>query len=234
MGAGDLTGAGGAPVSVGVVFERFPASIRGAVVVRGTDPDPHQIELVEAWVAEAHAWSRPVHPVATDPVVVDMAPRGEVLIPFDVSLAAMDPGWYVAAAEVDVDGQQRIRGPEEGKRFMVPWPRERVRKGVVAEDVAIRARGTKGAVIERIEGKADRTVIRWSHAPGEEPEFGDLRVSAGSRRLPVLDSSHDPATGARTTVAYPILANHRRLTVEVTAGSGTARRGPWSTTIDLP
>ncbi|MGH2724470.1 MAG: hypothetical protein ACRDI0_09445 [Actinomycetota bacterium] len=239
MGAGDLSGAteaGSAPVSVGVVFERFPASIRGAVVVRGTDPDPHQVELVGAWVAEAHAWSRPVHGVAIDPVTVDMAPRSEVLIPFDVPLAGMGPGWYVAAAEVEVDGKGRVRGPEDGKRFLVPWPGDQVRKGLVPADLTIRVPGSDGAVVERLECKGDRAIVRWRHAAGEEAEFGDLRVAAGSRRLPELEASHDAATGARVTVVYPILKAHRRLTFELDRRrrpDKPPQRGKWSATLDL-
>jgi hypothetical protein len=239
VGARDLTeGTPGpaVPVTVGVVFERFPASIRGAVVVRGADPDPHQVGLVQAWVAEAHAWSRTTHPVAVDPVVVDLAPRAEVMIPFDVPLGAMRPGWYVVAAEVDVDGQERVRGPEDGKRFLVPWPGEQVRKGPVTADVAIRVPGSSGAVVERLVCKGDRAVVRWRHAPGEEPEFGELRVAAGSRKLPVLESSHDPATGARTSVVHPVFKDDRRITFELDrrlVSGKPPQRGKWSASLDL-
>lgn len=239
MGAGDLTPAGAdpdAPVAVGAVFERFPASIRGAVVVRGMDPDPHQVRFVEASVVEAAGSGRPVCRVGVDPVTVDIAPRAEVLIPFDVPLAGIAPGWYVVSAEVEVDGHRRVRGPENGKRFVVPWPRESVRMGTVRADRAIDVPAGGEAVIERLECKADRTVIRWRHGAGEEPEFGELRVSAGSRRLPVLEGSFDPATGARTTVAYPVLKSHRRLVFELDRRflpGQPPQRGPWSTTLDL-
>jgi hypothetical protein len=223
-----------------VVYERFPASVRGAVVVRGTDPEPHQIKLNELSVTEAHAPTRVAHPVPTGSVTVDVVPRGEVLIPFDVPFADLSPGWFTVVAEVVVDGQRRVRGPEGGKRFAVPWPAEEVRRGTIAADVTIRVPGSDGAVVERVECKPDRAVVRWRHAARgseEDPEFPDLRVLAGTRRLPGLESTHDAATGARTTVVHPILKRHRRLTFELDRRirpGRAAQRGKWSATLDLP
>jgi hypothetical protein len=228
------------PVTVDIVFERFPASIRGAVVVRGADPEPHQIRLVELAVSEAHAPRKAVHQVQPGAVTVDVVPRGEILIPFDVSFADLRPGWYSVVGEVVVDGQQRVGGPDELKRFVVPWPEGEVRRGTIPADLAIRVPGSEGAVIDRVECKSDRAIVRWRHAPGREPaepEFGELRVAAGSRKLPSLEATHDPATGARTTVVHPLLKRHRRLTFELDRRSRPGRppqRGKWSATLDLP
>jgi hypothetical protein len=228
------------PVAVDVVYERFPASIRGAVVVRGRDPEPHQIRLEELAVVEPHGSGRVVHEVPTGGVTVDVVPRGEILIPFDVPFSELQPGWFAVSAEVVVDGQRKFRGPEESKRFLVPWPPEDLRKGVVDADVTIEVPGSKGAVIERLECKSDRAVVRWRHAPTPEPgvpEFGELRVFAGSRRLPPLDSSHDVSTGARATVVHPVLKRHRQLTFELDRRFVAGRppqRGKWSVRLDLP
>jgi hypothetical protein len=227
------------PVTVDIVFERFPASIRGAVVVRGADPEPHQIRLAELAVAEAHAPARAVHQIPAGAITVDVVPRGEVLIPFDVSFSELRPGWYSVVAGVVVDGQRRVDGPREQKRFVVPWPTEEIRRGTIPADVTIRVPGSQGAVVERVECKADRAVVRWRHDPGEveTPEFEDLRVLAGSRRLPALESTHDPGTGARTTVVHPLLKRHRRLTFELDRRirpGRPAQRGKWSATLDLP
>ena len=230
----------GSPVRVDVVFERFPASVRGAVVVRGADPEPHQIRLAGLSVVEAHAPGRVAHDVPAGPVTVDVVPRGEVLIPFDVPFADLAPGWYAITADVVVDGQQRVRGPEEPKSFVVPWPPGEVRKGTIPAGLAIRVQGSEGAVVDRVECKPDRAVVRWHHASGEDPhrpEFGDLRVFAGSRRLPPLEGSHDPATGARTTVVHPVLKRHRTLTFEIDRRFRPGRppqRGKWSASLDLP
>lgn len=231
---------GASAVSIGIVFERFPASVRGAVVVRGTDRDPHQIRLAEADVVEAHAPGRAVARIAVDPVTVDVAPRGEVLIPFDVPLAGLPPGWYAVAAEVIVDGQSRVRGPEDGKRFLVPWPAHEVRRGRIEVGVRIPVPGASEPRVDLLECHADRAVIRWRHAPGppqEPPPVGELRVSAGSRRLPVLEASYEAATGSRATVVHPILKRHQQLSFELDrrmASGGATERGRWSASFELP
>ena len=108
------------PVSVDVVFERFPASVRGAVVVRALDSEPHQISLDSAEVVEAGKLNRHVSPVGAEQATIDVAPHGEVLIPFDIPFSGLPPGSYCVLAEVVVDGSLRIRGPEGGgKRFSV-------------------------------------------------------------------------------------------------------------------
>jgi hypothetical protein len=231
--------AAGSTVAVDVVFERFPASIRGAVVVRGRDPEPHQIRLEELAVVEAHGSGRSAHEVQTGGVTVDVVPRGEILIPFDVPFADLPPGWYAVSAQVIVDGQQRVHGPDEPTRFLVPWPAEDVRKGVVDAGLNIRVPGSDGAVVERVECKADRAVVRWRHGPSPDPdmpEFAELRVFAGSRRLPALDSTHDLETGARTTVVHPVLKRYRQLTFELDKRFTPGRppqRGKWAARLDL-
>ena len=108
------------PISVDVVFERFPASVRGAVVVRALDTQPHQIYLEGAEVVEADSLGRTVSPVSAERATIDVAPHGEVLIPFDIPFNSLPPGAYCVMAEVLVDGSARIRGPEGGgKRFSV-------------------------------------------------------------------------------------------------------------------
>jgi hypothetical protein len=230
----------GSAIAVDVVFERFPASIRGAVVVRGRDPEPHQIRLEELAVVEAHRPGRLAHEVPTGTVTVDVVPRGEVLVPFDVAFSELQPGWYSVAARVVVDGQREVQGPDEPSNFLVPWPPEDVRKGIVDAGLTIRVPGSSGAVVERVDCKPDRAVVRWHHAPSPDPgmpEFGELRVLAGSRRLPALDSSHDPATGARTTVVHPVLKRHRQLTFELDRRfrpGQPPQRGKWAARLDLP
>lgn len=234
MGAGDLT-----PVSVGVVFERFPASVRGALVVRGADPDPHQVSLLEASLVEAAAPTRPVRSLDLGSVTVDVAPRGEVLIPFEVPFASLDPGWYAIAAEVLVDGQVRLRGPEgTSPRFAIGWPAGTVRRGSIDLGLPIRVPGSEGVLVERLECRADSSLVRWRHAPGDEsgrPEFERLTVRVGRRRLPLLDDAFDPRSGRRTTTFYPLMKRHGKVTFELDrrAAKGKARRGRWSATAEL-
>ena len=223
MGAGHLTDAPVAPISVDTVFDRFPASVRGAVVIRAMDREPHQIRLLSVQVVEAHDPSREVQPVAVDTVTVDVAPHREVLVPFDVPFSALGPGWYCVVAEIEVDGSVRARGPDGGgRRFVVPWPSADVRRADLRPDLKV-----GGAVIERIECKSDRTTVRWRPGDGKE----QLRVAAGRRRLPTVEVSEDPKTGSRLTVLHPTPKQAGELTIELTTGG---RGGKASATLDLP
>jgi hypothetical protein len=214
VGAGDLTEESTGPVTVGTVFDRFPASVRGAVVVRAEDREPHQIRLVAVRVVHAHDLSKEVHRAGIEEATVDVAPHKEVLIPFDVPFAEVGPGWFCVVAEVDVDGGLRITGPEGGgKRFSVPWQPEEVRKADLKPNLKL-----GGAVIERIQSKPDRTEVRWRPPKGKEG--AELRLSAGTQRLPVVEVTNDTRTGLRTTVAHPVPKRTEQITVEL--GRGTA------------
>lgn len=242
MGARNLNPNDEDPVSVGVVFERFPASVRGAIVVRGADPDPHQVSLTRADVVELRSPNRPARPVALETVTVELAPRDEVLLPFDIPFAGLDPGWYGVVAEVAVDGQRRVRGPTaaEAKRFLVAWPGQLVRKGTVVVDSTIAIPGTPGAVVDRVECRGDRAVIRWHHEPSDDPEFrqfGELRVLADGKPLPLIESSYQPAAGTRSTVVYPVLKANQALVLEIDrrfSPDGHTDRGRWSLELPLP
>jgi hypothetical protein len=209
------------PVGVDAVFERFPASVRGAIVIRGEDPEPHQIRLDRASVIDPRG--RAVHEIPMAETVVDISPRGEILVPFDIPFATLDPGWYGVAAGVLVDGQARVRGPQAGKRFLVPWPGDQVRRGPVEAGLALGA----GRTVGRVECRPDRATVRW-HAPAEDR--GELRVVAEGERLPELSGSADPASGDRSTVVYPVLKRHRELTFELHAPGNAVR----TATLELP
>ena len=231
----------GPPVAVRTVFERFPASVRGAVAVRGIDSDPHQVKLSGAAVVELGSPSRGVRDVSVQQATVDIAPHREVLVPFEIPLSGLDPGWYGVMAEVVVDGAQTVKGPgKHARRFLVPWPRGVVRRGIVEPNLRIEVPGSKGAEVHRVECKGDRTVIRWRHEPvesGTPPEFEELTVLADGRRLPVLESALEPSAGGRTTVVYPVLARQRMLTFQLDRRNRAGQapeRGPWSAELQLP
>jgi hypothetical protein len=227
---------------VDTVFERFPASVRGAVVVRGRDRDPHQVRLVDASVLEVRASTQPVRSLELGEVVLDVAPRREVMIPFEVPFANLDPGWYEVVAEVEVDGQVRVEGPgEPRRRFVVSWPEGTIRRGRIEADLRIRVPGSRsGATIERVDLRLDSAVIRWRHAPGEGPEsqeFGDLRVHADRERLPTLSDEYEWSTGRRVTTVYPVPVRRRHLVFQLdrrVRRGKPVQRGSWSATLDLP
>jgi len=202
VGTGDLTDAPAGPVSVDTVFDRFPASVRGAVVVRSLDREPHQIRLIAVRVVEAHDRSREVQEVSVEQVTVDVAPHREVLVPFDVPFSGLGPGWYCVVGEVEIDGSRRLRGPDDGgRRFVVPWPAAEVRRADLRPNLEIKLPGVGTATIERVECKLDHTAIRWRLTGAEKAE---LRVSVGKRRLPTVESTYDDRAGAHITVTHPI------------------------------
>ncbi|HEV3475091.1 MAG TPA: hypothetical protein VG602_06980 [Actinomycetota bacterium] len=229
-------GAESGPVAVDLVFERFPASVRGAVVVRGQDREPHQVRVEGADVVEAHATNRSVRPASVTSATVDVPPRGEILVPVEVPFAGLDPGWYCVLADVVVDGSLRMRGPEGGgKRFLVPWPSSEVRRGEIRADLTISVPGSDAVKVEQVECKADRAIVRWRHAPGENPDFGTLKVLAGRRRLPELETAADPETGTRTTIVHPVPKTAERLVFELDrrGRGGRSKRGPRAVELDL-
>ena len=99
MGARDLTEEPAEPVSVGTVFERFPASVRGAVVARAQDREPHQIRLLAVRVVQGHDPTKEVHRAPVERTTIDVAPHREVLLPFDVPFTELGPGWFCVMAD---------------------------------------------------------------------------------------------------------------------------------------
>lgn len=208
---------GETPAAVDVVFERFPASVRGAVIVRGLDGDPHQVAISDIAAVEAADPSRLRTSVGAEHVVVDVTPRGEVVVPFDVPFASLQPAWYRIEVAALVDGQRRVQGPPERNAFVVPWAVEDLRRGQIAVGRAVGA-----ADIDRVECRGDRSIVRWR--AGEEV---DLRVLVGRHRLPLIDAG-EAGRGERATIAYPLLKRHASITFEVDSrGERTA------TTVDL-
>jgi hypothetical protein len=204
------------------VFERFPASVRGAVVVRALDREPHQIRLLAVRVVQVHDVSKDVHRAPIEQTTIDVAPHKEVLLPFDVPFTELGPGWFCVLADVEVDGGRELTGPEGGgKRFAVPWPAEEVRRVDLKPNLKV-----GDAVIERIQSKADRTEIRWRPPRAAAVE---LKVVAGRQRLPVLETSDDPKTGLRTTVTRPLPRATRQLGLELIRG-----RDRNAASVDLP
>lgn len=235
MGDGDLSG-----ISVDAVFEQFPASVRGAVVLRGVDPDPHQVRLMDAGVVEVGGSSRTARTLDLGEVTVDVAPRDRVMIPFEIPFAELDPGWYTVQAEVEVDGQESVRGPlEQQRRFCVAWPSGVVRRGSVEAGIRIKVPGSGGAAIDRLVCRADSAAVHWRHAAAEEAgsrEFGDLKVTAARRRLHVIEDDYEWSTGSRTTTIYPVMRDDEALTFELDRRHRPGKpvqRGPWSATLRL-
>ena len=58
-------------VGIRAHYERFPATLKGAFVLRGEDADPHQVRLESARVAEMAGRSE--RPLEVEPATLDVA-----------------------------------------------------------------------------------------------------------------------------------------------------------------
>ena len=110
-------------VSIRAHFERFPATVKGAFVLRGADRDPHQVRIVGARVREV-AGGKGI-PIGLEPATLDVAPNLDLFVPFEFPITELGAGWYGLECDVAVDGSPSSVQP--GKRFAIPWPRATVR-----------------------------------------------------------------------------------------------------------
>lgn len=214
-------------VSVRALFERFPATVKGAFVVRGEDPDPHQVYFRSARVVRLPSGG--ARDLAVAPVILDVAPHQDMYVPFEFSIADMEPGWYALETELDVDGRPRTY--PGGRRLVVPWPRSAVRRGTlrVARRVSV-ATGLE-VDVDRVEFGPDSATVHLTARPARAVE---VRLEADGARLPVIDRDLDPATGRVSLVAYPVLRSHRRLRIELSPGGRAERAARRAVELDLP
>jgi hypothetical protein len=209
-------------VSLRARFERFPATVKGAFVVRGEDADPHQVAFHEARVVRLPGSAGREIPL--DTVTLEVPPHKDLFVPFEFPLGDLDPGWYALEADVDVDGAPRTL--PGGKRFCVPWPRSQVRATNIRLDHSVKV-GDSTVSIERCQSGSEGLTVRFSVQPaGEVP----MRIFADDRKLEVVEQEVEPSTGKGVAKAYPILRSHRELRIEL--GGKTA--GPAEVRVELP
>jgi len=188
-------------VAIRAHFERFPASIKGAFVLRAADGDPHQLRFEVARVAE---WSGGVSlTLELDAVVLDVAPNLDLFVPFEFPTTDLPPGWYQLECEVLVDGTPSTVHP--GDRFPMPWSRSAVRRGTVA--IGAHAGEVRLGDLECL-GDSVRIAYEAPHAPR-------ARLSVDGTTLPLLEVTHDEGSGTGRIVGYPALRTHERLSIEL-------------------
>jgi hypothetical protein len=218
------------PVRVQTRFERFPASIKGAFVLRGGDGDPHAVTFDSARVVRIP--SGPTRPIALEARQLDVAPNRDLFVPFEVPVAEMEPSWYVVESSLRVDGGRSYA--YEGRPFTIPWPRNDVRKGTIHVSKTIRAGGSSFH-IERVELGWDSAAVLWQpkQASGDEAEG---ETAAGPRALLVADGTEleelpDQAGSKlsaprgpqeRRSVSYPVVRSARSLLLVIRLPSGTS------------
>lgn len=210
MAAGHLIGMAraGERVSIRAHFERFPATMKGAFVLRGADGDPHQVRIEGARVREVAG--RGNQPIGLSPVTLDVAPNLDLFVPFEFPVAELASGWYALECDVVVDGDpERVRPP---KRFVVAWPRASVRRGNVSIDKAAQVEGGPKVHIEQVECGGDTIRVAYTSAP---PAPAVLRLVADGTVVPQLESEFDQESGRGHVTAYPLFRSQSRLAIEI-------------------
>ena len=189
------------PVAIRAAYERFPASVKGAFLLRGADGMPHQVRIEAARAAEMSA--RAFQPITIDPLVLEVAPTQDTFVPFEVPTMDMSAGWYRLECEVVVDGRPMLVHP--GDRFAIPWPRSSVRRGSVTI-----GKKAGGVALETLECAAD--CVRVVFAADEMPS---VTLEANGASHPIVEVEFDHDAGRGRVIGYPALRAHERLTIEV-------------------
>jgi hypothetical protein len=188
-------------------FEKFPATVKGAFILRGEDRDPHQVVFKQVRVVGvAGQGDQPIQ-VAAD--TLDVAPKHDVFVPFELGVTELEPGWYGFECEVDVDGVRHTY--PGGRRFAVAWPRATVRRGTVRVDKRVRL-GAMTVRVEQVECGGDSIRLSLVLDP---PGPLTVRLSAGGARVEVLELELDDATGRGKVTAYPLMRTDAALHIEL-------------------
>ena len=220
MGAGDLTD----PVSVRARFERFPATVKGAFILRGEDADPHQVVFREANVVGIGLGVTRPMPMAS--ATLDVAPHRDVFVPFEMPVSDLEPGWYTMTCDLEVDGT--LSTHDGGRRFSVPWPRSTVRRGQVRPDRhAELGDGTK-VLVEQVDCAGDSIKL---HLHVDPPGPLSVKLAADGARLEVLEAEVDETSGRARITAYPLLRTVATLRIEMRAA---AKGSEGTLEVDLP
>ncbi len=195
-------------VSIRAHFERFPATVKGAFVLRGADRNPHQVRIEAARVREIGG--RATQPVDLDEVTLDVAPNLDLFVPFEFPTTDLTAGWYGLECDVAIDGvAESVRPP---KRFAVPWPRASVRRGAVSVNKVAQVDGGSKVKIEQVECGGDTIKVSYTAAP---PAPAVLRFVADDAVVPQLESEFDEGSGQGKVTAYPLLRSQFLLAIEV-------------------
>ncbi|HJP66242.1 MAG TPA: hypothetical protein VKA30_08060 [Actinomycetota bacterium] len=222
MTAGDL------PVDVSVRFERFPATVKGAFVMRGADGDPHGIRMEEAAVARVP--QGPTKPMPMDEmVVVDVAPARDLFVPFEVSVSDLEPGWYAITCRIKVDAGRAYSF--SSRPFPVAWPRGHNRRGVAQLGRSVRVGGAR-LQLDRVEMAPDHALVAWRVGQAD-PEVTPV-LTSGDDALDPLPPSAVAAVGRasgdeRRAAFYPVPRASGRIRARFRLASGDE-----SAPVDVP
>ena len=195
-------------VAIRAHFEKFPATVKGAFVLRSADRDPHQVVILGASVVElSDAGSQPID---LQEATLDIAPKLDFFVPFEFPVTELAAGWYGLEVDVEVDGTRQVVMPE--RRFSMAWPRATVRRGSVPVGEKLELEGGPTVVVDHVECAGDSITV---HFDADPPEPVQWRLQTDGRKLAVLDSHLDEATGKGRVTAYPLLKTQQTLTIDL-------------------
>ncbi len=232
-GRSDPGRSGSAPIHVRTRFERFPAAVKGAFVVRGADGNPHAVRV--EWARVARFPSGPATPFPAEERILDANPIRDLFVPFEAPVLDLPPGWYVIESSVQVDGARSW--VYASRPFSIPWPRSEVRRGTIPLGKGVAA-GDQRFGLERVELSANWSAVIWKPVrsgrtekggqdaveSNEAPEAAGILVADGEE----LEVVPDEAVGIpqlrsaveRRTVSYPVPRSSRSLAVMMRLPSG--------------
>ena len=206
------------PISVRARFERFPATVKGAFVVRGEDANPHLITFRDARILRLG--SKDTRPVGMKAGTLDIPPHQDVFLPFEFSISELESGWYGLECDLDLDGVNTTF--DGGRRFVVPWARGAVvrsavsigEKIVVADDCTVRVDG--------LDGSSDQATLRYAVEPPEAADGLSVKVLGDGERLAELEATMDEVSGEGKLTVTPILRGYRNVRIECKRGRDAA------------
>jgi hypothetical protein len=202
-------------VAIRAHFEKFPATVKGAFVLRSADRDPHQVVIRGARVTELSGAG--AQPIELQAATLDVAPKLDFFVPFEFPVTELDAGWYCLETDVDVDGVSQIVRPD--RRFSIAWPRATMRRGTVPVGEKVEIEGGPSVLVDRVECSGDSMTVHFSAEPAESVGW---RFQADGIPIALLDTELDELTGKGRVTAYPLLKTQRALTIELAHTRGRA------------
>jgi hypothetical protein len=154
-------------VAIRAHFEKFPATVKGAFVLRSADRDPHQVVIRGARVVElSQADSQPIE---LQEATLDVAPKLDFFVPFEFPVTELGAGWYALETDVEIDGVQQVVRPE--RRFSMAWPRATVRRGSVPVGEKVEIEGGPTVLVDHVECAGDSMTVHAAAQPAEPVQW---------------------------------------------------------------
>lgn len=211
-------------LSVRARFEKFPATVKGAFILRGEDRDPHQVVFRQARAVAVSGGPWREVPVAA--TTLDVAPHQDVFVPFELMVSDLEAGWYGFECDLEVDGDA-FTFPG-GRRFAVAWPRATVRRGQIRVDRTIALGERSTVLVDHVDCGGESVKLTFVVDP---PGPVQIRLLADGGRLELLEQEADEASGRVRVTAYPLLRAHGILRIEL---KGRGRGAEAALDVPLP